>query len=54
MSYGIVTVEDTGRNGITKKDVGKYWVMCDTTRVIYIRKDKSEASQLDLFLKGFK
>ena len=41
-----VTAEDTGRNGVTRRDVGKWAFMDFRTRVFYFRKTRQECEEL--------
>lgn len=43
---GLITEADVGYNGITEDDVGKYWVICPRSYVIYIRETRDEAEDL--------
>lgn len=44
--YGLITSDDIGRNGLTKRDIGKYWIVCPVSRVVYVRKSQQEAIEL--------
>lgn len=43
---GKITIADVGYNGITKRDINKYWILCPKSKVIYIRKTEHEALEL--------
>ena len=47
-SYYLITSDDVGRNGITKRDVGKYQVV--SRGCVYVRKCEHEAKQLTDYL----
>jgi hypothetical protein len=49
---GRVTVDDIGRNGLTRKDLGKYWVIDPVTRVLYVRKTENQAFDLYKLLRA--
>jgi hypothetical protein len=42
----IVTSEETGRNGLTRRDIGKWAFMDFRTRVFYLRKTREECEEL--------
>ena len=50
--YGQITSDDTGRNGITKRDIGKWWIVCPVSRVVYIRKTEQEVKELKKVLQA--
>jgi hypothetical protein len=41
-----VTGEDTGRNGLTRRDIGKWAFMDFRTRVFYLRKTREDCEEL--------
>ena len=52
-SWGIITSEDVGRNGFTRKDVGKYYIICGITNCVYIRDTETKAQDLANVLNLF-
>jgi|DEB19_MinimDraft_2_1074335.scaffolds.fasta_scaffold371502_2 hypothetical protein len=49
---GLITLEDVGYNGITKRDVGKWWILCPKSNVMYYRKSEQDARELYNILRG--
>lgn len=49
---GLITLDDVGYNGITKRDVGKWWILCPKSKVMYYRKTRQEAIALNKILRG--
>ena len=41
-----VTIDDIGRNGLTKRDIGKWAFMDFKTRVFYTRKTREECEEI--------
>ena len=46
-----ITLENIGRNGFTKRDIGKWAIMDKTARVFYIRKTREECEEIKRVLK---
>ena len=46
----LITHEDIGRNGLTKRDIGKFCFMYFATKVFYIRKTRQECESLRALL----
>ena len=49
-----VTIENVGRNGFTRRDVGKWAVMDTKTRVFYVRKTREECEEIKKLLGELK
>lgn len=47
-----ITIENTGRNGFTRRDIGKWAVMDTKTRVFYIRKTRKECEEISRVLSA--
>jgi hypothetical protein len=45
-----VTADDIGRNGLTKRDIGKFCYMDFATKVFYLRATRAECVELRDFL----
>lgn len=41
-----ITLEDIGRNGLTKRDIGKWAIMDKITRVFYVRKTRGQCEEI--------
>ena len=41
-----ITEENIGRNGLTKRDIGKWAVMDKKSRVFYVRKTREECEEI--------
>ena len=42
----LITLDDIGRNGLTKKDLGKWAYMDFRTKVFYVRKTREECNSI--------
>lgn len=49
-----VTTENIGRNGFTRRDVGKWAVMDTKTCVFYTRKTREECKEIEKLLRELK
>lgn len=49
-----VTIENMGRNGFTRRDVGKWAVMDTKTHVFYVRKTREECEEIKKLLGELK
>lgn len=47
---GLITSEDIGRNGFTKRDIGKWFVVCPVSHVVYVRTSEKDAKELKTLL----
>jgi hypothetical protein len=41
-----ITLEDIGRNGFTKRDIGKWAIMDTIARVFYVRKTRDQCEEI--------
>ena len=49
-----ITAENIGRNGFTRRDLGKWAVMDTVARVFYTRRTEREAREILDILRGSK
>jgi hypothetical protein len=48
----LITNDDIGRNGLTKRDIGKFCFMDFVSKVFYVRKTRAECEELRILLSN--